>query len=330
MFRPSYITTPQGRLIFPLIFLFGFSLVGGCRFIQDIVGMRKGYLLQAQDVLTLPGKKVILRTRLESGSFLHDERNRTILFSLNDKLFAAARTDEEGFAEAAFQPAAPGDYVFTINVKPGELKTDLPPQAELLVACRRADAPIVVADLDGTVVAPDFRAVLTGDPAAMPGADATLNRLSADHTILYLTHRPEVFGPKSKLWLREHNFPRGPVLLANRSDLIKSNEKYKSQELYTLRRSHRCIQIGIGNKISDAKAYLDNGLKAILILQLHKPENPGDIRKQAKSLAQLPDSVQIVRTWKEIDMALFTDKAFPRSQAQRELFQLADEVQSHK
>jgi hypothetical protein len=325
MFRNRRITTSRNHLLLLLIFLFIFPLVMGCGFIQNIVGMHKGYLLRTQDVPALPNQKVILKACLESGSFLHDEENRIIQFSLDDKIFAVVKTDDEGSAEAVFQPDKPGDYVFTVTVKPGELKTDTPPQAELLVACRSANAPIAVVDLDGTVVAPDFREVLTGDPAAMPDADAVMNRLAADYTILYLTHRPEIFGPKSKLWLREHHFPQGPVLLANRNDLIKSNEKYKSQELYSLRRSHSRIQIGIGNEVSDAKAYLDNGLKAILILQLHEPDDPSDIRKQAATLDQLPDSVQVVRTWKDIESVLFADKSYPRSQAQRELYRLADE-----
>jgi phosphatidate phosphatase APP1 len=181
--------------------------------------MHDGHLLQTQDVLLLPGEKAVLQVRLESGSFLRDERNRNVRFVLGGQTYATTVTNREGIAETIFMPSSPGTYIFQIEVAKKE-KAESWPQTDLVVSCQEADAPIAIVDLDGTLIEPDFKKVLIGNPESLAQAHDVLTRLAQDRVILYLTHRPKRLGPKSKDWLRNHDFPRGPLLLAETDQLI--------------------------------------------------------------------------------------------------------------
>lgn len=279
--------------------------------------MRNGKLVQAQDVLALPGEQVVLRVRLESGTFLSDERNRTVRFVLNGQVHAIAVTDREGFAEAVFVPRSPGDYLFRIEM-PGD-DGDPWPQPDLLVSCRGANEPITVVDLDGTLMERDWKRVLTGDPEPLVRAREVLTRLAQDRGIIYLTHRPERFGPKSKAWLREHGLPRGPVLLAETEQLIEGSQRYKTERLNDLRSRFHGISLGIGDQISDAVAYRHNGMGAILIYDPYDPDDPDDLREQAARLVELPEAVQVVKDWGEVQAVFWEGKFYPPGRMAEEL-----------
>lgn len=299
---------------------------GGCSWVPNALGMLNRHLVQAQDVLALPGEKVVLRVRLESGSFLRDERNHAVQFFLDGQIHSVTVTDREGFAETVFVPPAPGDYLFQIET-PSKTFTDSWPDTNLLVSCQRADAPLAVIDLDGTLMAPDFDKVLKGDPEPLPQALAVLTRLAQDYTIIYLTHRPEFFGPKSKDWLARHGFPRGPVLLSARYSFNQGSQRYKTERLQDLRSRFTGMTVGIGDQISDALAYRENGLQAILVYQVSDPDEADDVRKQALRLGELPEEVQIVHDWAEVQAALWEGGQFPPSRRKAELLQQAAQPQ---
>lgn len=301
------------------------TYAGGCSWIPNALGMRNGHLVQTQDVLTLPGEKVVLQVRLESGTFLSDERNRTVRFLLNGQTHDIAVTDREGFAEAVFVPSLPGNYLFQIDV-PAIGNANAWPEADLLVTCLSSEAPITVIDLDGTLMPPAFGKVLAGNPEPLPEARQVLARLAEDRTILYLTHRPERFGPKSKTWLREHGFPRGPVLLAETDQLITGSNRYKSGRLRDLLSRFPNISLGIGDQISDAMAYRQNGLQAILIYHVHDPDDPDDVREQAMRIGELPEGVQVVWDWLEVQAVLWEGKTYPPGRMKDELLRRATQL----
>ena len=297
---------------------------GGCGGVKNILlGTNGSYLFTVADVLSSPDQEVQLRSRLQGGQFLSNQPGHLVSYYRGGKLFGSDKTDDEGFSTVGFTPSAPGYYFFEVKVSDEKLE-DTPPSARtLLVACIDADAPITIVDLDKTVVASGFHMVLFGEPREMPGSQDVLKRLAEKNTIVYLTHRPGQFGPKSKAWLLRKKFPPGPVLLAGTGEFMKGSGAYKTAAISELRSSFSNIQIGIGDKISDAAAYYDNGLKSFLIIEIPDSNKAKDFTKLADKLAPLADGVQVVTGWDQIEQALFAGRFYPHSAMQDRLRRLA-------
>jgi len=189
---------------------------------------------------------------------------------------------------------------------------------------------MVVVDLDKTVVATGFHTVLIGRATPMADSQRVLARLAGKRTIVYLTHRPDYFSIKSKAWLREHKYPPGPLLLSTPGAFLKGSGAYKSEMLAQLRKRFRKIEIGIGDKISDAQAYHENGLKAFLILPVPEPEPaaPERLEALADELEALDDEVQVVTHWRQIEQVLFEKGSHPRSAMQKQIRKLAADARA--
>ena len=299
------------------------TVAAGCGAQKVLLGTEGSYLFTTVDALALPGEEIPLRARLQAGTFLTDQSGETVSFHLDGRLYRTVETDNDGHAVTSFTPPAPGDYRFTAEVSPVGLR-DRPPRPQpLLVACRQADAPMVVVDLDKTVVASGFRTVLIGDPTPMSRSAEVLSRLADGNTIVYLTHRPDHFGPKSRRWLARENYPIGPLLLASVGGFLKGSGTYKTEEIRRLKSRFGNLRIGIGDKISDAQAYHGNGLKAFLILQVYSEDDPEELRELADEIGALAEEVQVVTGWHHIAQALFEGASYGRAAAQHQLRQLA-------
>jgi hypothetical protein len=295
----------------------------GCGAQQLLLGTQGSYLFTAQDALALPGEEVQLKARLQGGDMLRGEAGYVVRFSRGGSLYKAAQTDSDGVATVSFTPDAAGDFVFDVDVAPAGFPDKPPPPADILIACRAADAPLAVVDLDKTVVASGFETVLMGNPTPMARSPEVLERMARDRTIVYLTHRPEYFGPKSEAWLREHKFPRGPLLMSTASGFFKGSGAFKTEMIRGLKARFTKIELGIGDKASDVQAYHDNGLRGILIIQVDEKAAAENLEAQADALAPLPDAVQVVTGWDEVEQILFGGKAFPRSAMEKRLRDLA-------
>ena len=297
--------------------------VGGCGAQGVLLGTEGSYVLTVMDALAVPGQPVELRARLEAGDLLKSQAGHVVRFARGGKLFKAAETDEEGAAAVAFTPDEPGDFTFVADVAPGGMPDAPPPPQELRVVCRSADAPMVVVDLDKTVVASGFHAVLIGSPKPMPGSAEVLRRLAETRTVVYLTHRPDYFGPKSKGWLRANRYPTGAVLMSTISGFLMGSGSYKTEMIRQMRERFRNIRTGIGDKISDALAYHDNGLQSFLIISIPDGDEAGVFEQLADDLKQLPPAVQVVTGWDQIAGVLFEGASYPRPAAEARLRELA-------
>jgi len=293
--------------------------LAGCGAQDALLGTEGRFLLTTADTLCLPGQEVKLRAKLQGGDILNAQTGYVIRFYEEERLFKAAQTDDDGMVGVSFTPPAPGDYWFKVDVSPAGLADSTPTSQELLVACRKPDQTMVIVDLDKTVVASGFHVVLLGDPKPMPGSVGLLDKLARDYSIVYLTHRPAYFGPKSKAWLATHGYPDGPVILAGVSGFLKGSGRFKGEMLGEMTKSFSRIEIGIGDKVSDAAAYLRNGLRSFLIIQVPNTDDPADFTGLADSIAILDDQVQVVTSWKQIADVLFEGASFPRSIAEGEL-----------
>jgi len=299
----------------------------GCSALRTIFGSDGGYLFEGYDCLAVPGREVEVKVRLLSGSLLRDRTDVPVRFKQAGRPLGEIRTDGEGFATVPFTPPAPGDYVVSAEVPPEGLKTGPPAPTEVLVACRAPAVPIVIVDLDKTLVASGFKTVLVGDPPPMPHSTEVMRRLARDFTVVYLSHRLDYFGPKSKAWLRRHVYPRGPVLLAGVRDFFKGSGEFKTEVLEQLRRLFKGRMIGIGDQVSDALAYRANGLEAFLIPPVEEPDNPDSLRDLARELEPLPDDVQVVTGWNEIAKAIYDGWCYPRSAFQDNLLSRAERLE---
>lgn len=268
---------------------------------------RVGPVLLARDVLVEPGEEVTLEAGLRSGLRLTGEAGRRIQFHLGERRLGQAAGDRDGNAAVRWTaPERCGDYFVRVRVKPDDQPERKIQDTQLLVAVRKADTPLVVVDLDKTVVASGFARVLLGGAKPMAGANLVLQRLAKNHTIVYLTHRPDFLGPKSKRWLAENRFPTGPVLTSTLGGFIKGSGDYKTDRIAAIKRTYRNLAAGIGDKISDARAYADQGLVSILILHVDWSEDDAeDYEKLAAELAALPQTVHVVTNWPDVAAVLF-------------------------
>ena len=296
---------------------------GGCGAQSILLGTEGSYLFTAMDVLAVPGDETALAARLQGGDFLRGKAGVVIRFLRDGKLYAAAETDSDGAAVVQFTPEAPGDYRFTVEVAPAGLPDSPPSPVDILVACRKSDAPLLVVDMDKTVVASGFHTVLIGKPDPMPDSARVLTRLAGTHTVVYLTHRPDYFGPKSEAWLKANGYPKGPLLLSSAGGFMKGSSAFKTAAIQEMKKKFNKIEIGIGDKISDAQAYHANGLRSFLIISIPEDGAADSFEGLAEDISALPDEVQVVTGWKEIEQAVFSQAKFNRSAMEKRLRTLA-------
>lgn len=297
----------------------------GCGTQEVLLGTKGMYVFTVRDQLARPGERVPVEAQLQGGDLIMPLEGRLVYFE-SGGYRRAALTDGAGVATAHFEPEAAGDVRIRASVSPAGLPEAPPDPQTLVVASRTADEPLAIVDLDKTVVATGFHTVLVGAPDPMAGSVDVIERLAADHTIVYLTHRPGTFGPKSKAWLWSNGYPRGPVLLATIGGFLSGSGTYKTGRLRELTERFENIEYGIGDKISDAAAYQRNGIQAYLIVQFPEADKPEPYDKLADRLVTLPDAVQVVTGWRQIERGIFGDASFPRSAMEERLRDKADRL----
>jgi len=304
------------------------AAAGGCGAQEVLFGAKGGYLFTAFDEMALPGEEVTLRARLQGGDFLRDQPGYAARFHVDGAFYKAAETGADGIASVTFKPAQSGDYPFRAELSPNGFNTTPPEPVEGLVTCRAADAPLVIVDLDKTLVASGFHQVIVGDPEPMAKSVDVMKRLAGQYTVVYLTHRPELFGPKSKEWLHRYKYPTGPMLLSDIGGFLRGSGTFKSGMIASLRERFKGKAIGIGDKVSDVQAYHDNGLGAYLVVQAPEGTTAAALRTLADSLEPVPEGVHVVTGWDQVERGVFEGAAFPRGDVQGELRKRADALEA--
>jgi hypothetical protein len=296
----------------------------GCGAQSTLLGTSGSSLLTGSDLLATPLEQVDLRAQFRRGDYLQGAPGYMLRFWRDGELYKAAETDSDGIAKVSFAPPRAGDYRFRVEVAPVGMPDAPPAPIEILVACRPADTPMVIVDMDKTIVASGFHAVLLGNPEPMEGSQRVLTSLAGQNTVVYLTHRPDLFGLKSKRWLVDNGYPPGPVLLSSVGGFLKGSGAFKTEMIAQLRKRFTNLRIGIGDKISDAQSYRDNGMQAFLIVEIPRADKPEALRKLADELQPLDESVHVVTHWNQIQEVLAGKAAYTRPQMQARLRQMAD------
>lgn len=192
---------------------------------------------------------------------LHDVE---VSFHADGKELARARTDKLGYAVAVGRiPEGARTLEAMASLDGHALKS----QGEVLSWER--DRTIVVCDIDGTVSDTDRRTLVfdhqdTGS-RPLPNAPETLQSLSEQYNLLFLTGRPVFLYAKTHEWLGDHGFPMAPVILApNMRDAAKV-EPFKKKTIARIKRLYPNALIGIGNAETDSQAYTAEHMLAIMI-----------------------------------------------------------------
>ncbi len=312
----------------------GRGWVGTAMDIASVVmlGAEHGALYYAYDSLAYPGREVHLAVRLRSLREMKNMANVTVSFYRGRKLIGRSRTDAGGLAHMAWTPPKIGNYHLRARiteVADSHREFLAISDTSLLVVARSRDTPIVVIDLDHTIVDAGFFRVLLGGAKPMDRSLEVTKRIAKEYTVVYLTQRPEVLTRKSKLWLVKHGYPAGPIMLSAGKVFLDSG-RFKTGKLKALRRAYPNVRFGIGDKFSDTEAYVANGLKAYLIP--HCKDKPKDLRKMASRIRRLPGSARlhVVDNWYDIEAGIFDGKTFPPATYARALDRRASRIEAEK
>jgi len=242
------------------------------------------------DQLAHVGEEVVLKTKLETKYLMNDLEDEPVLCRVAGQELGEAITDEEGFAVWHFTPDKTGDYQIIFHL-PDTAKYQ-PKQTPALLAVRTDDKPIIVSDLDHTVI--DIKGYTqfffhdNEKILPLPGLPDILYELANDYDIIYLTARDDMYVNVTKNWLDMYNLPVAPVFVCDLSEDPVNQGEFKIQALKQLKEKWPNITIGIGDKVHDAEAYLANDMTAYII---------GDYD-------QLPEKTIQVTGWSEIQELL--------------------------
>ena len=284
---------------------------------QVFLAAEGGVLVYSFDTLAYPGEPVDLAARAQILKRMEGIEGLTVSFLDGEKVLGSATTDKDGLARFSWTPPKAGDYKLTAaiaslpeDVDEGILKLS---PAPLLVAARAKDTEFVVIDLDHTVVDSSFFHVLLGNPTPMASSVDVTKRIAKSYSIIYLTHRPDLLTRKSKAWLDRQGYPAGPLLVSELKDAFGDSGKFKTAKLKAVKKSYGNVKIGIGDKLSDAQAYVDNGLTAYLIP--HYKEKPKDMKKMSGNIRKLKGDgrLNVVDGWREIEMGIFKGRKYKPS-----------------
>lgn len=315
--------TPRALLVFAM--LATLFLAGGCGMQDKMLGASGGLLLQGFDTLARPGEAVPLVVSLQGGDYLQGLEGYLIGYYLIDHKIGECRTDDDGLAQITFTPDQVGHQVITARLEDPDVRKYAVAAVEIVVAAHNPDQRMVMVDLDRTLVKSGFGDVLAGRAEPMAGSKDVMTRLARDHAIVYLTHRPDIFTEQSKRWIRKYEYPLGPLLTSTLGEFVKGSGAYKSAKIEEFKKTWPKIDIGIGDKPSDAAAYAANGLVSIIVLQSDLMKTPEEVRRWVRDLRRLPETVEAVESWPQVGQVLFEKAHFPVAAAIERLTKLAAE-----
>ena len=218
------------------------------------------------DALAHVGEEIILKAKLETVLLRKDIEHEQVDFYVDEVFVGSSRTDDEGFALMPFTPEKTGD--FNVVYKLPAASGYSPEKTKALLAVRTEERPALVTDLDYTLIDMSKYRFLIHDNKKIPpieGALEGLKELAKRYDIIYLTARDDIYLNVTKDWLEMYGFPRAPVFFCDLSEDPLSQGKFKEKALKELKSKWPNIEVGIGDKVHDAEAYIAGGIKAFLL-----------------------------------------------------------------
>ncbi|MCZ6601443.1 MAG: hypothetical protein O6952_00390, partial [Planctomycetota bacterium] len=257
--------------------------------------------LQGYDLIAFPGEEVILKAKLEKDDFFQrDLEDQKIIFRLDTVELGTVISGEQGIARFAFLPDKEGTYRIQIALH-GQSPYQAE-EAELLLLAIPEQKPILICDIDHTVAdisSLKFLITPNDEVEPLPGAADALRLIAESYQVIYLTGRDDAFMKKTKEWMQIKEIPRAPIFFWNFLGApSQSHARYKKEQIAGFKKKWSNIQIGVGDEKGDAKAYLENGLRAYIL---------GDDE-------DLPDGTVLVSSWKDLLEDLTRQKEEPEEE----------------
>ncbi|MCR4316416.1 MAG: hypothetical protein NUW37_08720 [Planctomycetes bacterium] len=249
------------------------------------------------DAISKPGEEVELKAKVEGFGFSYfrnDVEEENVAFKLEGAALGVTATDDEGVATLVVTaPEKPGLYSVRIE-GPGDAANDL----NLLVAGN--DAALAVTDIDMTLadVSPAvyvFRSNESIQPIA--GAVELIKFLSAEKNIyiVYISHRDDALRNESLEWLKMKGFPDGVLFFSENFDhwMQESAYDFKKPTIEKIKERFPRVLLGLGDKVTDANAYLDNDLPTYIV--------PSEDRRN------FPEEAVLLDDWTKFDRGIVDD-----------------------
>jgi hypothetical protein len=101
------------------------------------------------------------------------------------------------------------------------------------------------------------------------------------------------------------------LLKSTLKTIVKGSGAYKPRRLEDIRARFSRVETGIGDKISDALAYHENGMQAFLILPIPDELTPAGRDGLVEQLRPLPDTIQVVQDWSQIAAFFEENQRYP-------------------
>ncbi len=200
--------------------------------------------------------------------------NVQVSFYVNGREVARGNTGNTGRASAECMLPAGGATSFEARafIDGRELQTPG------TIYTWRENRPIIAVDIDNTISRTDYDELIlreeSPDSKPIVGSRETLESLSSDFHIAYVTSRPWILLEKTRRWLAEHRYPPGPVITAPRLRDLVRYKTLKRNILAGLRSRWPNLLIGIGNNEFDADGYGANGMLTLIVRPSPKPYGP--------------------------------------------------------
>ena len=176
----------------------------------------------------------------------------------------------------AVAPSVPGLYSYWVRAREKPNLKLREPAALLTLAVIAKEAQVLITDIDGTICGTRLNRLqrILSDQAEevepLPEAAAVLTQAARKDAVIYLTARSTYLAHRTKRWLAAHRFPAGPVIMrdvgAQWTSLNFSEKDFKERVIRDeVRKRWPEIRWGIGNTEGDARAYAENGVRAVIL-----------------------------------------------------------------
>lgn len=236
--------------------------------------------MECDDVLVPLGQEAKITARLTPKDLFRlglTLKRRVISFRVDGQPLGKARAGWNGRATMSFTPLREKEYhvVATCGGRHGSRSI----AAESIVFSRTTNKSAIILDVDRTLSAGStFASVFRRNTKISPLDDAVdvTRALAQRYDLIVVTGRKAYFWRKTKRWLEQNGFPRAPIYFSSFLGRPFGHEQFKTQLIRELKCAWTNITIGVGDRDSDARAYLANGLRAIL-LRAKGPCPPGAI-----------------------------------------------------
>lgn len=242
----------------------------------------------------LPADQVRLFAYLERRFWLCTSgkvSGKKVEFRRDGKLLGSAMTDDSGRAVLVCKRGSePWRYSARVECSGERI-------SEGTVFVWPADRPVVVFDLDDTLLKSKYAGMvfqLKDSSPPMPLARETVEELSRDYSIVYLTVRARVFREMTRTWLAKHEFLPFPTTYAIDFSYYTKQKEARVDIIKRIQRNGFTIVAGIGDKDADELALHECGIPRMIVRPGYKAQCSDTIL--LNGLADVPDTVRRLKT----------------------------------